>query len=272
MRKIWLSFVLVVTLGGCSRDQNTNLVMGELMPLSLSGGTTKAVVNLDATTVGAYVLQTDAASASTLLNAPFSNVIYNVDASGVFTTASDTKLNNTSKYSVMGYAPYKTVTDVNAVPFTSAENVVYAPLTPVTFGVGVASASLSFVHKMSRISFVIVPGLHNPSIAGATFKATGFYSSCTMNLADGVITPVMGAGEVIDQTDKVFNIVPGNLTLTLVVTIGDRTYKTVAPYVAEEGKMCVYTLKVNEGSDMQLSIDPKIVNWVDNVVDLPNIS
>jgi hypothetical protein len=264
MKKVWMLTSLLIVLASCSKEDLSE----EQIPFSLSGKVsatvlpvTKADDLLKSSTLGVYILQTDNASSS-LENALYKNVWYSANVSGIFFSETSVKVSNSSAYSALAYSPYKDVADIKATAFSHGEDVLYAPSVPVSVTRTAATAALTFEHKMSRVTFKIVSGLHSPDITNASLSVSGFYSSCTMDLSTGALTPVMGTGVTVTDAGKAIYIVPGSLNLNIMVTIGTRKYAAQVSYKAEASKDCVYTITVNDGSTTSLGVNCQIADWI----------
>jgi hypothetical protein len=262
MKKIQILICLLVSLTSCTKETLTTT--SELVPLSFntnSSLTTKADPGLTSNTVGVYVLQTDASPASTLYTAPYQNVKYSVDASGVFSTTGSVLVSNINAYSAISYAPYKSVSDPAAVPFSYGEDVLYASPTTVSVGQTTASATLGYVHKMSRITFNLVSGSNGPDLTNAKLSVSGFYSSCTMNLADGSLIPIMGDGVIITDAGTPKFIVPGTMTLSIKVAVGTYAYTTSVIFKALSSNDYAYSITVNNNATTPLEVNCNVIPW-----------
>lgn len=258
--------VLTVILSACSNEQ-IPASFDSKVTLSLSGKNTDIVTtkgNLPVSTkVGVYALQTGV-DAATLANTPFKNALYIANGSDeFFSSISPIVLESKKPYRVCAYAPFlETIpSDASAISFIHGTDVLYAPITPITISSSVASAELNFEHKMSQIKFILVSGLGSPILAGAKLSVTGFNESCTLNLDDGVITPILGKGSTVSQIDQFVCFVPDSSLMNLAVkitTIDNWVCKGTISRVFKSSESYTYTLTV---SKTELGIVGEVVNW-----------
>jgi hypothetical protein len=276
MKKVWILAVMAVAFASCSHDQDVPSVStkGDVA-LSLKGNAsgmaiTRANVELpSATEVGVYSLET-APGSFDVTTTPFKNKLYKATGSaGAFTSAAPIYLWHTKTYKTLAYAPYQAaISNDKAVSFAHGLDVLYASSTDVaitgTDPAWAASAALSFVHKMSQIKFTLVAGTGAPELIGATFKVTGFNESCTMNMTDGVVTPVKGLGASISESGKavcfVSDVADMNLSFSVATTDG-RVYNGTLVKTFLPGNSYSYTVTINK-NDTKLSITGTVVDWV----------
>jgi hypothetical protein len=284
MKKVWILAVMAIAFASCSQDQDTPSVStkGDVA-LSLTGSTsgmvvTKASVELPAATqVGVYALET-APGSFDVTTTPLKNKLYAATGvAGAFTTTTPLYLVHTKTYQALAYAPYQSsISDDKAVSFAHGADVLYASPANVTIS-GVASpwsasAALTFVHKMSQVKFTLVSGAGTPDLTGATLKVAGFNESCTMNLADGTITPVKGLGATITEAAKAICFVPNTTDMTLnfaVTTTDGRVYTGTLVKTFGAGNSYAYTVTLNK-NETKLDITGTVVDWVNvNGGDIP---
>lgn len=279
MKKTNLMFIaLAIVFACCTNKQEVAPTGRATLSLTGSAGSivaTKATIDLLASTnVGVYALQTGA-TPTTLVNTPFKNAPYTATGiGGAFTSTAPFVLESAKAYNVCAYAPRQATapSDASAVSFAHGADVLYAPNTPVSISGTVASAVLSFEHKMSQIKFMLASGVGAPILTGATINVTGFNESCTLNLADGTIIPVVGAGATVTDIAKAVCFAPNatSMVLNLTVTTSDNRvfYGTIsATFLAS--RSYTYTLTLNK-NDAQLGITGTVVDWIP--VDGGNVS
>lgn len=272
----FLIFPLVIMASCSGSQQDIFPVFSKGIELSLTGRTetlilTKSMVELPSSTpIGVYALET-APGSVTLSDTPFRNALYSaIGTDGAFTSLSPIILQDSQSYKTCAYAPYaKSLADAAHIPFTHGTDVLYAPfetvnITTPSSGISVASVALTFSHKMSRIQFTLISGSGNPDLAGATLHVTGFCESCTMNLADGSITPITGAGASIDEPGKAVCFVPvsSGVVLNVKVTTSDNhTYTGTISRVFEAGNSYSYSLTLDKNNP-KLGITGHVVDWI----------
>jgi len=276
MKKVWILAVMAIAFASCSQDQDVPSVStkGDVA-LSLQGNAsaminTKANVELPASTqVGVYALET-APSSFDVVTTPLKNKLYvATGTAGAFTSTAPVYLSHLNTYKALAYAPYQSsISDDKAVSFAHGTDVMYASPVDVaitgTTAPWSASAALSFVHKMSQVKFTLVSGAGTPDITGATLKVAGFNESCTLNLADGTVTPVAGAGASITEAAKAVCFVPNtsNMTLNVSVTTTDgRVYTATLVKTFLAGNSYAYTITLNK-NETKLDITGTVVDWV----------
>jgi len=269
--KNYLTLVLFAALCSCNDNTIAPTTKGEAI-LTLTGNTISLAPtrsgtskNLqDGTEVGVYVVQTNG-EITTLASTPYINGLYKVAGTdGAFVCATPFVLYDGSNYTACAYSPRLDKVDIgaNALSFGHGTDVLYAPSSNVTISGATASAALSFTHQMSQISFTLVSGVGAPDLTDAVMEVSGFSDSCTMNLADGVITPIVGSGEVINQVATPICFVPGALTLSVFVKTADgKTYNGNLNRTFMAGSSYNYTLTLNKTEGM-LGVSGTVVDWV----------
>jgi hypothetical protein len=276
VKKVWILAVMAIAFASCSQDQDTpNVSAKGDVALSLTGSAsgmaiTKANVELPASTqVGVYALET-APSSFDVVTTPLKNRLYvATGAAGAFTATTPLYLVHTRSYKALAYAPYQSlISDDKAVSFAHGTDVLYASPVSVAITGTVepwsASAALSFVHKMSQAKFTLVSGAGTPDITGATLKVTGFNESCTIDLTDGTVTPVAGAGASVTEAGKAVCFVPNTADMTLnfsVTTTDGRVYNGTLVKTFLAGNSYAYTITLNK-NETKLDITGTVVDWV----------
>jgi hypothetical protein len=271
MKINWGLIILTIAFGACSNKQNPEPSDGKAT-LSISGNAgditiTKASIDLPASTdVGVYVLQTGM-SPATMANTPFKNVLYTATGTGgAFTSNSPIVLENVKTYNVCAYTPrlQSTPPDASSVSFQHGTDVLYTSSTAITITGTVASATLSFEHKMAQIKFVLASGVGSPNITGATLNVTGFNESGAINLTDGSISAVMGKGAIITDVDKAICFVPNVASMTLAITVNttdNRAFTGSISRVFNAANSYTYTITLNK-NNTQLNVTGEVVNWI----------
>lgn len=274
-KKLLLVAALAVAISSCTNEQPTSLssAQGDVV-LSLSGKTTGVVNvstrvgdNFPATNVGVYAME----SSATVTNTSLANALYTVDDAGLFNSASPLKLNSKYAYTVCAYAPQGVVSNVEAVPFTHGVDVLYATAVPVAFTAAnfpvappTASASLVFSHKMAQIKVSLKAGvgIQNSDLETATVKVSGFNESCTLNLVDGTIKPILGAGALITKAGEATCFIPNEkeTKYSVSIMIGTREYTGDIVCASKGNESYSYTLTINK-NDAIVGITGKIVDW-----------
>ncbi len=266
MKKTYILALWAILLTACSGEQNS--ILPSQAVLSLNGSTsdmsvTRSSSDLPASTQsGVYALETGSNTVS-LATTPYANALYTaVGSGGSFTSSSPLILAKGKSYQVCAYAPYQNpVNNPEALIFNHGTDVLYAPLVPVSISGAVASATLTYGHALSQIRFTLVSGHGSPILTGASLKVTGFCESCSFNLSDGSITPLVGNGATITDIDKAICFVPMTQTMSLNVlltTSGGQQYKGTISRIFLSGYSYTYTLTVNNAD---LEITGQIINW-----------
>jgi hypothetical protein len=263
---IFVILLVQLVLVGCSGEQNQILSPKAILSLkgNISEVITRSSTNLpDQTQTGVYALETGS-SATTLATTPFENVLYTTtENGGRFISSSPIVLECDKSYLVCAYAPCQNVvSDPLAVLFPHGTDVLYAAPATVTIAGTIASATLVFGHEMAQIKFVLTSGTGFPVLTGATLEVTGFYASCALNLADGVITPVPGNGATVTMADQSVCFVPDTRPMTLNVTVtttDGRSYKGTILQVFTASYSYNYTLTLN---NTELEVSGRIIDWV----------
>lgn len=265
-----LTIALLAILCGCNDNTLAPNTKGEVT-LTLTGNTVSmsSMRNStsndlqDGTEVGVYVLQTSGVQ-TTLASTPYVNGLYTVSGSdGAFVCANPFVLYDGISYVVCAYSPRlaEVSPEADSLPFNHGTDVLYAPSSNVTITGTIAAAALSFSHKMSQISFTLASGVGSPDLTNAALEVSGFTTSCTMNLADGTLTPGVASGAVINQLATLVCIVPGTLALTIAVrTIDGKTYDGVLERTFAAGSCYNYTLTLNK-TEETLGVTGRVVDW-----------
>ena len=289
MKKFWILAAFAAMFASCSNDQDSpsSVEAKGDTELKIGGSSdqlvvTKANVNLTKDTkIGVYAYIKTGANATTLTTTPFKNAEYvAVGTDNTFTSLAPINLYHANTYNAIAYAPrVSAVTDPAAVEFTHGSDVLYAAeqnvtisalgTTPETYK---ASTDFIFKHMLSQIKFTLVEGTGYVAtdLVGATYKVTGLYGKCTMNLNTGVITPTpvkvddATTSATITEKDKAMCFIPSSsdMTLEIEVTLANATVckgtlvKTFTP-----GSSYSYNLKVNK-NDAKLEVTGQVVDWV----------
>lgn len=279
MKKVWTLAIMAIAFVSCSNDQEIPVVStkGDVA-LSLTGSASSMVITKGSgevelpasTSVGVYALEM-APGSFDVANTPLKNRPYvAIGVSGSFTAATPLYLDHAKTYKALAYAPSQNfISDDKAVSFGNGADVLYASpadvaITTITEASWSAAAKLSFVHKMSQATFKLVSGAGSPDLSGATFNVTGFNESCTMDLTDGKVTPVKGAGAVMTKTDVANCFIPNSadMTLNLVIKTTDkRVYNATLVKTFLSGYSYVFTVTLNK-NDTKLEITGTVIDWV----------
>lgn len=263
--------LLITTLTACFPEQN-NVLSEDDAVLKLNGGssgmlvTKSDIIELPASTaVGVYAVETGK-TPKTLITTPFKNYQYTATGSmGAFTSDSPIILKKDRTYTACAYAPYQNNQnlDISAVPFNHGVDLLYAPSLPIVISGQVASASMLFEHKMSQIEVRLRPGFGAPNMEGVIFRLTGFYESGTLNLQDGTLTPVLGNGAEITQTNTPICFVPSELPMELHIsatTSDKREYTGIIHRTFLPSNSYNYLLTLNK-ENPQIEISSSVVDW-----------
>ncbi len=258
--------ILVVLLSACTGEQNQ--ILSPEAVLSLHGDipeiVTKSSTYLPGSTqTGVYAMETGS-SATTPATTSLRNVLYTAtENGGDFTSASPIVLESAKSYQVCAYAPYQSiVSNPVAVSFSHGTDLLYAAPAKVVIAGTTASSTLTFEHKMAQIRFILTSGTGESALTGATFKVTGFYASCTLNLVDGTITPVQGAGATVTTTDQLVCFVPDTQPMTLNITVtttNGRCYAGSISRIFSASYSYNYTMMIN---NTELEVFGQIIDWI----------
>ena len=283
MKKFWILAAFAAMFASCSNDQDTQSSVEAKGDTELKiGGSsdqlvvTKANVNLTKDTkIGVYAYIKTGGNATTLVTTPFKNAEYiAVGTDNTFTSLAPINLYHANTYNAIAYAPrVSTVADPAAVEFVHGNDVLYAAeqnvtitalgTTPETYK---ATTDFIFKHMLSQIKFTVVEGTGYVAadLVGATYKVTGLYGKCTMNLNTGVVTPDATTSAIITEKDKAMCFIPSSadMTLEIEVTLANATVcKGTLVATFAPGSSYSYNLKVNK-NDAKLEVTGQVVDWV----------
>lgn len=281
MKKNLTLVLCAIALYGCS-EQNLSRPDKESVALELSSRSGSLVNKADNTdpvmaagvTVGVYV-PSKGGTPTTAANG-FANVSFTSDASGSL-QGSTVSLVVGESYDVYGYSPYVTsVGDPAAVGFNHSDDVLWSTKATIDNASSLnRSAQLAFSHMVSQVSFNVVV---DASFSGSqtitdesTIKVTGFSPTATLNVQDGVLTPVTpDATTEITATgtaDGKLNTVPtcffvpqsGSMTLNIQVKHDNITMNTTTTKTFVAGESYSYNVKI---VDADLGITATLTDWV----------
>ena len=173
--------------------------------LSIKVGTqTKALVTEttlpDAAQIGTFLHNSEGALYDAL---PYGNVKFTASGAGALQTwapETDVMLSATQG-TLYGYYPYSaSATDLSAVAVEAASQTDYMWATPVS---GLdnknSSATLTMNHALTAVRLKVVRGDYAGAglVTAASVQSNALATAATMNIADGALASVTGAGEVI---------------------------------------------------------------------------
>ena len=198
-------FTALAMLGMVACNNVSNDVISHGSALSIKVGTqTKALVTEttlpDAAQIGTFLHNSEGALYDAL---PYGNVKFTAFGTGALQSwAPDTDVMlSATQGTLYGYYPYSaSATDLTAVAVEAASQTDYMWATPVS---GLdnknSSATLTMNHALTAVRLKVVRGDYAGAglVTAASVQSNALATAATMNIADGALASVTGAGEVI---------------------------------------------------------------------------
>ena len=234
-------------LGMVACNNVSNDVVSQGAALSIKVGTqTKALVTEttlpDAAQIGTFLHNSEGALYDAL---PYGNVKFTASGTGAsqsWASETDVMLSATQG-TLYGYYPYSaSATDLSAVAVESASQTDYMWATPVS---GLdnknSNATLNMNHALTAVRLKVVRGDYTGAglVTAASVQSNALATAATMNIADGALASVTGAGEVIAPALNQFTLSASEQAVEFIAVPVDEASEALTIEMVVDGQTLV---------------------------------